>query len=263
MACVAVYHDRGVSDFTFKSLVSMLRGFALDVDIVGAHDIIAGALTENIDLFVMPGGADEPYAELLGDKGACIISDYVQGGGAYYGICAGAYYACDRFEFNKGLSSEICRERPLKFFKGKAVGSLLDFAPAYDLTLDSAAVTRVSLLNDGDGAKHESEYSSYYHGGPVFVDLEDDRDIEVLGYYTDLPANQNAALLYKPFGKGRVVLCSFHPEVSAEDFETRLQNENNPQDYHHILNDLTQLVTGRYKLNQKILAKLLPLFLNS
>lgn len=29
-------------------------------------------------------------------------ADYVEGGGAYLGLCAGAYYACARVEFEPG-----------------------------------------------------------------------------------------------------------------------------------------------------------------
>ncbi len=33
---------------------------------------------------------------------ACAAADYVEGGGAYLGLCAGAYYACARVEFEPG-----------------------------------------------------------------------------------------------------------------------------------------------------------------
>ena len=79
----------------------------------------------------MPGGADVPYCQALDGHGnklirgmqliqcqysrsrfekqltqgknwAVVSADFVEAGGAYLGLCAGAYYACARIEFELG-----------------------------------------------------------------------------------------------------------------------------------------------------------------
>jgi len=225
-------------------------------------------------MLVIPGGADEPYMDKLGLEGCALIRDFVEKGGAYLGLCAGAYFACDRFEFNKGLAGGLCRSRPMKLFKGRAVGSLTAFAPPYDESLATAALVKLRMTqagfrpqlrlvgDEGGEAPVDERAAVYYHGGPVFVDLADDPDAVVMAIYEDLPDGENAAVLYKKFGQGRVVLCGAHPEVSAEGFAARLRSENNPQAFSHILNGLENLTTGRENLIQNMLAMLLPEFLN-
>lgn len=247
MPNAVLYKDEGVSDFTLNAALNMLQAYGFDCDCVNALDVLNGAL-DDVDLFIMPGGADEPYHAKLGDEGALLIHDYVaKQGGSYLGLCAGAYYACDRFEFNKGLDNEICRERPLKLFKGWAKGSLNEIAMPYDMTLNTAALSRLDSI--------AGEVYLYYHGGPVFLGTNKDPEITVLASYNELPANANAAIIYKHYetSGGKVILSGPHFEVEAEDFAKRLERETNPQDFEFIYNGLGQLTTGRGVLTEKIL----------
>lgn len=254
---VALYKDQGVADFTFRACIHWLEDYGLSAEAVNAFDILDGAL-EGCDMLVMPGGADEPYAARLGEDGAQRIRDFVGMGGAYLGLCAGAYFACSRFEFNKGTDGEIIRTRPLSLFKGCAVGSIETFAPLYDETLATAALVPVHYIGDEGTPAHV-----YYHGGPYFTDLASDPDAHVIAAYDGLPQGQSAAAIYKRYGDGRVILCGPHPEVGPEDFAARLAQENNPQAFSHLLNGLQNLTTGRDKFSEKMLAMLLPGFLDS
>jgi hypothetical protein len=54
-------------------------------------------------------------------------ADYVlDGGGAYLGLCAGAYYACASIEFDRGGPLQVAGPRELRLFAGSARG------PAYE-----------------------------------------------------------------------------------------------------------------------------------
>ena len=55
---------------------------------------------------VMPGGADRPYCAALNGEGNRRIRAFVEAGGAYLGLCAGAYYASQRVEFELGSRCE-------------------------------------------------------------------------------------------------------------------------------------------------------------
>jgi hypothetical protein len=50
-------------------------------------------------------------------------AEYVSAGGAYLGLCAGAYYACSRVEFEPGGPLQVRGDRELGFFPGVAAGA--------------------------------------------------------------------------------------------------------------------------------------------
>ena len=79
---------------------------------------MAGTWTKNCCLIAFGGGYDLGFINALGQKGTHIIRDFVQQGGSYLGFCAGAYWACNYIEFDKGGSLEVVGERFLKFFPG-------------------------------------------------------------------------------------------------------------------------------------------------
>lgn len=53
---------------------------------------------------------------------AC-TADYVRRGGAYLGLCAGAYYASSRVQFEPGSALQVVGSRELSFFPGVARGA--------------------------------------------------------------------------------------------------------------------------------------------
>jgi glutamine amidotransferase-like uncharacterized protein len=54
---------------------------------------------------------------------ACVRAEFVQGGGSYLGLCAGAYYGCARVVFEPGTPLEVVGDRELAFFPGIARGA--------------------------------------------------------------------------------------------------------------------------------------------
>jgi glutamine amidotransferase-like uncharacterized protein len=50
-------------------------------------------------------------------------AEFVSQGGGYLGLCAGAYYACARVEFEPGTRLEVVGDRELAFFPGIAQGA--------------------------------------------------------------------------------------------------------------------------------------------
>src|SRR4051794_6360903 len=89
---VAVYDDAGVS----KNLDALLQVLARHPDLrvkhVKAADIRAGVLSD-IDVLLHPGGSGGGQGKALEDGGRDKVRDFVQKGGGYVGICAGAYLA--------------------------------------------------------------------------------------------------------------------------------------------------------------------------
>jgi biotin--protein ligase len=73
---------------------------------------------ETATLLAIGGGYDLGYIRALKTDGLHNIKTYVERGGSYLGICAGAYLVCRRIEFDKGGKLEICQPRDLGFFPG-------------------------------------------------------------------------------------------------------------------------------------------------
>lgn len=201
---VAIYADTGVGIF---GLDCLRRFFADDRQILVSADAVrAGGFLETCDLFVMPGGADIPYCEKLNGKGTANIRDYVENGGTYLGICAGAYFGCSAIEYHKGRPDEICGTRELAFVRGAAVGSLPELAPYYDETLHSATIA-------GGVGPDGRECHALYNGGPTFR-ISGPETVKMHLRYKDL---DSPALIEGAFGRGRAILSGLHMEVTAED----------------------------------------------
>lgn len=178
-----------------------------------ASDILAGALDRNVRLFAMPGGADLYFCEKLNGEGNARIRAYVENGGSYLGICAGAYYACAAIEWAKGTDQEICGPRELAFYDGTAIGPVPEFLQERPLTgswLHAAPL----LYQDGPTI---FETKVVYEGGPVFSGDAGN----ILARYQ----NGKAAIVECSIGRGRIILSSPHIERLSRD---TLYRHNNP-----------------------------------
>ena len=183
----------------------------------------------------MPGGADLPYCKHLETQGGTdIIREYVQGGGSYLGLCAGAYFACGAVEFEVGHPTmEVCGPRQLHFFPGTGRGSVY---PGFDYESERGAVaaplrfrTSSSRVggDDSDSGPWQTCKDSI-NGGPLFVL---DSSATVVGINSRLPPgievlatyperNHAAAAVACTVALGRAVLCSTHPELAPHWLET-------------------------------------------
>ncbi|GAB7348868.1 hypothetical protein MBLNU459_g7569t1 [Dothideomycetes sp. NU459] len=178
-------------------------------------------------LFVMPGGADLGYCRTLNGEGNRRISQYVNKGGAYLGLCAGGYYGCQRCEFEEGKQAmEVVGDRELAFYPGICRG--LAF-PGF--VYHSEVGTRAAELKVNRAALPTSEglvpevFRSYYNGGGVFVDADKlkHRGVEVLASYTETLSVDSgegaAAVVYRKIGEGSVILTGPHPEFAAVNLD--------------------------------------------
>jgi biotin---protein ligase len=168
----------------------------------------------------MPGGADLPYCRVLNGAGNRKISQYVNRGGCYLGLCAGGYYASKRCEFMVGdKRMEVVGDRELGFYPGICRG--LAF-PGFKYQSEAGAraaeieVNRAGLVEWG--AELQEKVRVYFNGGGVFVDAPKykERGVEILASYTEElnvdPGEGKAAVVYCKVGEGAVVLTGPHPE---------------------------------------------------
>ena len=215
---IYLYCDDGADDFCIDSAE---RYFNDDVVMrVTAHHLIEHGISDNIDMLIMPGGADKPYAHQLNGRGNYNIQQYVRQGGTYLGLCAGAYYGCSSIEFQKSSPHAICENRELAFFKGTGIGCLTDIAPLYDKSLHCATIARLTTA-EGKTAQ------AVYWGGCAFPQATEE-DYTIIARYDDI-ADNPPAVISCPYGEGRAILSGVHLEMTLSSFED-LYVLNNPKE---------------------------------
>lgn len=198
---------------------ALCRQFGVDnIHFADAADIAGGTLAK-AKLFVMPGGADLYYAEKLNGAGNAAIRRYVENGGVYLGICAGAYYACAEIEWAKGTVQEISGPRELAFFPGRAVGPVAEWIEGGDVEKSWHAAPEI-IYDDGH---YKMEAHVHYSAGPVFVPAGGG-GFTVLARY----AGGGNAIVESPVGAGKAVLCGPHIEKTYDDVVRGLYRHNNP-----------------------------------
>lgn len=177
---------------------------------IRAASIIEGGL-ESVSLFIMPGGRDRPYHAALKGAGNAQIRSFVENGGTYLGICAGAYYGSKTVEFDQGYPLEVCEEREISFFPGKAIG------PAYGkgtFEYESDKGARLAKIGTANGP-----FYAYYNGGCYFEG--DFTHVKILARYLDLPGHP-PAIIECSVVKGKAILSGVHIETvlshCSEDF---------------------------------------------
>ncbi|KAG8631842.1 hypothetical protein KVT40_000982 [Elsinoe batatas] len=237
---VLVYSGTGATVDSVKHCVWSLRRLLSPnyaVIPISGEAILKEPWTASCALLVMPGGADLGYCRVLNGDGNRRISEYVNKGGSYLGLCAGGYYASKRCEFEEGKKGmEVVGDRELAFYPGTCKGlAYPGFVYHSEVGARAAElkVNREPLLAAG-GAVPEV-FRSYYNGGGVFVGAEKyaDRGVEVLAEYTEqvqVPSGERqAAVVYCKVGDGRVVLTSPHPEFAAVNLGKGEENPKYPE----------------------------------
>ncbi len=198
-ATVGVYADAGVWHLGARSIVE-----ALESTNVGCRILDRSCLTEEqlapFEAIVMPGGWSVFQKATAGNAGLDAIRIFVEKGGTYLGVCAGAYLAAKDVRWQGGTYPY-----PLVLFDGIAEGSLPDIA-----AWPKAGSVRVQVTAAGcrRGISLAGEHGFHYKGGPRFVG---GTQVEVLARYPD----ESAAIIARPFGKGEVVLTGVHFERPA------------------------------------------------
>lgn len=190
---------------------------AENVTFCDADGILQGAL-DKAKLFVMPGGADLYYCEKLEGAANQAIRTFVEKGGVYLGICAGAYYGCAHIEWAKNDAGSICGPRELAFFKGKATGPIYEFIEDGDIDKSWHAAAMIEW--------DKIISPVFYAGGPVFDVVENDNGCTVLARYSALPG-QPAAIIECTVDKGKAILCSPHLEYDSHAVGKTLYKHRN------------------------------------
>lgn len=182
---------------------------------VGPPDIRTGVLDE-FDMVIFPGGSGSKEAAALGETGREAVRDYVRSGGAYVGICAGAYLATAKYEWGLALINA-------KTFTGKreipGVGEKSMWYRGGGSVLMELTDKGRSILGD-----RNEPVEVRYVNGPILspAGVEDLADYEPLAIFrTEISKYEpqkgtminTPAIVAAPFGAGRAMAISPHPEA--------------------------------------------------
>ena len=196
----------------FRLLRTIAASPNYDVRFLLGSDVAAGALAD-IDLFVVPGGWSLTQMKSLGAVGCSNLVNWVRGGGAYYGTCAGAYL--------------VGQSNATRTYIG-----LTPYRPQACPYRGNSTDVKCAFTDDGRKALGLSakEFTTLYWGGPVFERAPEtalpDSDIRTFATYASqnvysfstntIPAmGGRAAIVGGTIGKGKVLTIATHPEYLA------------------------------------------------
>ena len=208
---VLVYKGPGVSQtsvvHTFNTLKTLLCPNYV-VQTISPLSVATDPWEVNCALFVLPGGRDLPYVKSF-EKSNSKISDFIRNGGAFLGICAGAYYACRRVEWEVGTDQEVSGDRPLRFFDGVGRGCTY---PGFQYGTENGARAVALDVLDESLSRTDRVEGLYYNGGGEFVDVDLVPNCQSLASYTEGEAEGKCAAVLCNVGEGKAVLWAIHPE---------------------------------------------------
>lgn len=203
-APIGVYNGPGTWSDGIKAFEKFLNWKGISHSRIGPNDINNNDLRGTYEGIYFPGGDASYYWAAINENGIQHIRDLVNDGGAYIGICAGAYFAADVVEWEGGTY-----DYPLDLFMGTAGGAISSIAPWPDYTMTTINMNQSNQIN-----KYEppTELMLYY-GGPAFYPHS---GCSVKTTATWAAYGNKKAIINFKYGSGRVLLIGPHPEIEED-----------------------------------------------
>ncbi len=219
---ILIYCDYGTNDIGSlqRSLTEHFAPLNVEILTTDAKGIVnEGSLNENVLAFFMPGGRATPYLEKLKVQGNQKIRQYVEEGGVYFGICAGAYYASKKVFFETDVKElSIIQECGLNLIDAEAIGTLYKELNISPYTMDFNSIAPVKVCWKEDNASHIANY----HGGPYFKPIPNS-SLQVLAEY-ELEDKKLPAAVMQKHKRGVAIASGLHIEDSGKDLRRILFN---------------------------------------
>lgn len=198
---VALYHDEGVWLDGLNATKQMLDWMDISWQEVNTQELNERGL-EGFEIFWLPGGWALDYERKIRQAGREAILELIAEGGAYVGVCAGAYYAAATVVWEGERFPYL-----LKLFHGEAVGPEIYPWPHYGM-----AELEMNLEHPINGEQPQKEWMLLYGGGH-FVPTEE-QEMEIVAKYEQ--TGQPAIITFS-YGQGKVLLLGIHPEIEENN----------------------------------------------
>ena len=217
---VALYDGGGVGGSGPRNLQEVMKAIPRSLTWrVGPSDIREGVLS-HFDAVIFPGGSGSKQAAALGIEGRRQVSTFVERGGGFVGICAGAYLAAANYKWSLKIGDykTFCEARDIPGIGRK---SMWYRGPSSTVRMELTSEGR-RILGDRVGA-----FPVRYHNGPIVSPAGFDGipDYRVLAWFRSEVAHyepqkgtmvNTPAIITGSFGQGRVLSISPHPESSRD-----------------------------------------------
>ncbi|MEP3478954.1 MAG: serine hydrolase [Fuerstiella sp.] len=207
---VAVFKGEGVGS-SVNALIDSLGGSNSEnfaIRRISADEIRSGKLA-NVDVLIHPGGSGSRQGKALGEEGREAVTTFVDDGGGFLGVCAGAYLATNDYSWSLNLIDAKAVDRR-HWARGKGT---------VELKLSTEGASFFGHVGE--------EMEIYYGQGPLLGRPEwDDKDVpdyQSLAIYKTGLAEKGApagvmpgtsAIVRAHYGDGRVFCFSPHPEMT-------------------------------------------------
>lgn len=188
MKKIALYNGPGSK--MFKDLINFFEQNQVSYSTIDETQIKNGALA-NFEILIIGGGAIWEIMPALGEAGTQAIKHFVENGGKYIGICAGAYIACQTFFDSKNQPYQGLGLSTSQFKRGHE--------------------EKIAQMNG---------FKLFYCNGPLLEKLGEDEII--INQNTD----STIVIIKKNLAQGKIYLLSAHPEgnlhnqISANDLRS-------------------------------------------
>lgn len=210
MKKIAVLAGRGISS---GDLILRLRESFTDAAIcpIDAAALKKGVLDARTIAFFLPGinGENSPYHRLIGLEGNGILRRYVEKGGIFTGICAGANYASRAVLYDPPWDRDLAkRSAPgLNFFNGLAIG------PLPGAQNENGAPYPVTAISVSYGDTNKKTMLAYGNG-PALYPQGENSSLEIIARY-DNAAGSPIAIAAQKTGKGLAFFIGPLPYIGA------------------------------------------------
>ncbi len=224
-----------------------------------------GALSpERTAAFFLPGASEANYDNKLGADNIARLRKYVEDGGSFMGICAGAYYGCEQIDwFGWDPARHKTKNPRIDFFNYLAAGPIRELLtdkrndPALAAPLSHAAAAHITF-NDSFGKIVIAPL--LYWGGPRLSPLPGHPQQGTIIAHFNTASDHPPAIIFRQYGKGRVILSAVHAEISGQTISAMGAAGNSPQ--HERIRDIAALLTvherERRQIWNSLMKRLLP-----
>jgi predicted deacylase len=184
---------------------------------VGPADVRAGVL-DQFDAIIFPGGSGSKEAAAIGPQGCKAVKEFVESGGGYVGICAGAFLATAKYDWSLALvNANTCTGN--RKIPGVGVKSMW---------FRGTGTVKMELTDEGKKILGDlsGPVELGYANGPILSPAGKDNLPEYIPlafFRTEISKYEpqegtmidTPAIVASEFGKGRAIAISPHPEGTA------------------------------------------------
>jgi glutamine amidotransferase-like uncharacterized protein len=206
----AIYSGSGTWEDSIVAFENFLEWKGLTWQEIGKNDINKRKLIGNFRGLFMPGGWAGNYNQAINSAGDQHIRDFINQGGAYIGMSAGAFYACDITIWEGDVL-----DYPSDIFDGDCIGPIDEIAPWPEYVMTTMNIDQSHEANLYEPVQRDV----LYYGEPYFVAHQGQEMLTMATWI--VPANPVAdgapGIISFNYGQGRVVLVGPHPEIEEDD----------------------------------------------